>query len=234
MLRARGTLSMTLDYQHKWLHDEQGAVGTSADKSSDNIVAGLRFDWRDALLGGGVSWGSFDWTHGRLHLDDALIASDALTARTQGHFEIQTLDLARVQQIGGPVSVYAHVVAQRASRNLDSSERFGLGGTQGVRAYPSGEGYGDEGALLQTELRFRVRDFTPFAFYDTGRVRINADPWASGDNHRALGGAGAGLRWNRLQWDADVSVAWRTKGGAPEADTEDHNPRIWASLQSRF
>jgi len=38
--------------------------------------------------------------------------------------------------------VYGRVSAQWASKNLDSSQKFGLGGPNGVRAYPSGEGYG--------------------------------------------------------------------------------------------
>jgi hemolysin activation/secretion protein len=234
LLRARGSVAATFDYEHKWLHDAQDAVGTAVDKSSDNVRAGLGFDWRDALLGGGVSWGSLSWTHGRLDLDDALTASDARTARTRGGFEILALDLARVQRVGGPLSLYTRLVAQWANRNLDSSERFGLGGTQGIRAYPSGEGYGDEGALLQTEVRYNVGALTPYGFYDAGRVRINAEPWTSGNNHRNLGGAGAGLRWKNKQLSADVSVAWRTRGGAPEADTHDPKPRVWAGLQSRF
>ena len=85
------------------------------------------------------------------------------------------------------MSIYVHANAQHANQNLDSSERFGLGGAQGVRAYPSGEGYGDEGALLQTELRIRAGYFTPYGFYDAGWVRLNANPWTDGPNHRDLG-----------------------------------------------
>ena len=32
-------------------------------------------------------------------------------------------------------------------------------------------------------------------FVDTGTVNLNKNPWAAGDNHRTLSGAGVGLTW---------------------------------------
>ena len=37
---------------------------------------------------------------------------------------------------------------QLSSKNLDSSEKFTLGGIGGVEAYPSGEASGDEGRKI--------------------------------------------------------------------------------------
>lgn len=51
-------------------------------------------------------------------------------------------------------SLYANLEAQSADKNLDSSEKFFLGGAQGVRAYPLGEAAGDEGAMATLELRY--------------------------------------------------------------------------------
>ncbi len=234
LLTVQGSVEVALDYRHKSLRDSQGAVGAKTDKSSDSLRAAVSFDWRDRWLGGGVSWGTLALTHGRLSLDDAAEHIDAASARTQGDFDSLTLDLSRVQSITGPFSLYGRLAAQWASKNLDSSESFGLGGIYGVRAYPTGEGYGDEGVLMQLEARYRVGSFTPYALYDAGRVQIDAKRWSPGRNRRDLSGAGVGLRWNGMQVSADVNVAWRTSGDAATASPRDRGRRIWAGLQSRF
>jgi hemolysin activation/secretion protein len=233
-LSAQGSVEVMLDYRHKWLHDEQAAVDSHADKSSNSARAALRFDHRDGWGGGGVSWGSLAWTHGQLNLDNALAAADAATARTQGHFDTFALDLSRLQRLAGPLNLYGRVAAQWAGQNLDSSERFGLGGAYGVRAYPEGEAYADEGVLLQTELRYRLGAFVPYGFYDAGWVRLNDTPWTNANNHRNLGGAGLGLRWSQARVSAEMSAAWRTRAGTPRSDTRDHTPQLWAKVQSRF
>ena len=51
------------------------------------------------------------------------------------------------------VSLYAAINGQFASKNLDISEKMGLGGANGVRAYPEGEAYGDQGYVLNLEAR---------------------------------------------------------------------------------
>ena len=234
LLTSQGSVELALDYKHKWLHDAQDVAGAKTDTSSDSLRAAVLFDWRDSLLGGGVTWGSLALTHGRLHLDAVSRRIDALSARTQGDFNSLALDLSRIQNVAGPLSLFGRITAQWASKNLDSSERFGLGGVYGVRAYPTGEGYGDEGALLQLEARYRVGTFTPYALYDAGRVRINAEQWSPGRNRRDLSGAGFGMRWHGAQVSADVNVAWRLSGDASTADPRDRARRIWAGLQSRF
>lgn len=233
-LTLQGGVEMTLDYKHKRLHDTQGAVSAATDKSSNSLRAAALFDWRDRFLGDGVTWGSLALTHGRLSLDDSSELIDAASARTQGDFDTIALDLSRVQRIAGPLSLFGRIAAQWASKNLDSSESFGLGGAYGVRAYPTGEGYGDEGALLQLEARYRVGTFTPYALYDAGRVRIDAKQWSPGRNRRDLSGAGFGLRWNNSRMSADANVAWRVSGDASTADPHDRSRRIWAGLQSHF
>ena len=94
-----------------------------------------------------------------------------------------------------------------AEGNLDSSEKFSLGGPNALRAYPVGEASGDEGQLLSAELRCTL----PFAaqsgnlqligFYDAGHILINKERYpgdlstATGRNDYWLLGAGAGLNY---------------------------------------
>lgn len=123
---------------------------------------------------------------------------------------------------------------QLATDNLDSSESFGLGGSSGVRAFPSGEGYGDEGWFSQIELRYQVRSVAPYVFYDHGRVTINQDPWAAGDNTRSIAGVGLGVRFEQSGWKADVNAAWRMLGGDPESDSKKTTPMIGFNVGYKF
>ena len=226
-------------FQHKWLTDEQGSTSSNDKKSSDSLPVTLSFDRRDSLWGGGVTYGSASWKHGYLDLDSGLLATDQTTAKTDGSFDKVNIDVARVQSLPfealKKVNVYGRFTGQKAFDNLDSSEDFGLGGPSGVRAYPTGEAYGDEGALGQLELRYAHDEMlTPYAFYDYGHVKTNHDPWATGDNERTLGGAGLGLRVNYEDWSADTSVAWRTIGGKVQSDSHDYLPIFWVSVSRAF
>lgn len=230
--RANVTLGAT--FQHKRLSDRQEAVGARSDKSSRSLPVSASFDLRDALGGGGITYGAVSFTTGRLQLDNALRASDAVSARTAGHFDKLNLDLARIQQLSGRLSLFARVSAQWADENLDSSEGFGLGGPGDVRAYPVGEGYGDKGWLGQVELRYAAGAWAPYVFHDAGHVTIDARPWTAGDNTRRIAGSGIGLRWQQAGWRVDTSVAWRTHGGDAQSDTAQRTPRVWLTASRRF
>jgi hypothetical protein len=72
------------------------------------------------------------------------------------------------------------VSGQTASKNLDSSEKFSLGGINGVRAYPQGEASGDEGYRGTVELRHNVMpNVQATVFYDWGKVTINRNPFGA-------------------------------------------------------
>lgn len=227
-------LVLAASFEHKQLKDRQGATGTSSSKTSSGIPIALSFDVRDQLYRAGITYGALSWTRGSANLDDTLASTDQNTAHTSGSFNKFNLDLARIQSLAEHVDLYGRVSAQWTGKNLDSSEKFGLGGINGVRAYPSGEGFGDDGWLAQVELRYASGPYTPFVFYDTGRVKINHTPWTEGDNHRSVAGGGAGLRYTRGPWSGAMTLAWRSKGGAPRSDTQDHVPVAWGSVQYRF
>ncbi len=226
---------MGATYNHKWLTDEQGAAGTTDKKTSNTLPVTVTFDRRDTLFGGGVTYGMASWTHGIMDLDSGLKAADMTTAHTDGAFDKFNLDAARVQAtpLAG-LTVYGRFSGQWAADNLDSSEDFGLGGPNGVRAYPTGEAYGDEGWLGQAEIRYAVQDFTPYVFYDRGRIKTNHKPWAAGENKRSIAGAGAGVRYTHAGWSADASAAWRTQGGDPQSDDKNNTPLVWVNVGYAF
>jgi hemolysin activation/secretion protein len=194
----------------------------------------VQFDRRDELGIGGITFGALTWTPGRLRLNPELAAADVNS--TRGGFSKINLDLTRVQALSSSWSASARLLGQWAGQNLDSSEKMALGGPGAVRAYPSGEGNGDEAWVTQLELRRAGGALSPYAFIDMGRVRAVASPAAGQDNaDRKLAGAGAGARYQAGRWSFDAALAWRTRGGKPESDGgRDERPRLWLSASGRF
>lgn len=236
----QANLAFAMTYQHKKLNDRNTLGGTDNDKSSDSVALALNFDRRDAWGGGGVTYGAWGVSSGRLQLDAVLAAQDAASgANTRGNFMRWNLDLARSQATPIPgLSLFGRLSTQWSQGNLDSSEGFTVGGPQGVRAYPSGEGNGDEGWLAQLEVRYAMGAVSPYLFHDAGRVRVNADPGslvvAPATNHRAIAGSGVGVRYQQGAWSLDAAVAWRSQGGPQQSDTRQRNPRLWVNASFKF
>jgi hemolysin activation/secretion protein len=235
LLRSQqANVSLSATWQGKDLNDVQGTAGTSSTKTNHSLPLALSFDLRDTLGGGGISYGTFSYTTGDLSLDSSLRTTDATSAKSQGAFSKANLDAARLQSVNSALSLFGRVSVQWTDKNLDSSEKFGLGGNSGVRAYPGGEGFGDQGWLTQLELRYSAGAYAPYVFYDAGDITTNAKPWAAGTNQRTLSGGGLGLRYQRAGWSMDAAVAWRDQGGKPTSDTSATDPLVWLSLSYKF
>lgn len=236
LVRSQATnVLLSAGLQYKKLEDEHRVSNVVRKKTSWGVPVGLQFDRRDAVLGGGVTYGSLTWLYGDLDLDTVAKASDATTAKTNGSFNKINLDVARIQKIKGDMSAYARFSGQWADKNLDSSEKFNLGGYYGVRAYPLGEGVGDKGWFTQIELRYALGSVTPFLFYDYGTSQSNVNPWdVNSGAKRTVAGAGVGIRSIYEKWSIDGSLAWRTEGGESMADSRDRNPRLFVMLGRRF
>jgi hemolysin activation/secretion protein len=225
------SLRLAAAWQHKRLHDARDAVQVSEDKRSNLLSLALSGDRSD---GGGVTWGAAALSFGRLQIDDALRILDQATARTEGSFEKLNFDISRTQALAAGWSVHGRLSAQWASKNLDSSEKFVLGGPYGVRAWPNGEATGDQGWLTQLELRYRAGPAEPFVFVDAGRVRINREPWTAAPNERGIEGAGLGLRWLQGPWIADVAVGWHSGDEPSTSEAGASRARAWLNLGYRF
>lgn len=241
LLRAQNAdWTLLTTYERKQLNDHRGSVAVHEHKSVDALPIALQFDLRDRLAGGGVTFGNISVSYGQLNLDEILKSSDRVSGKNaQGHFNKLSLNVARLQSTGlDGVTLYGRIAAQWADSNLDSSEKLSLGGPHGVRAYPVGEGLGDQGWLAQLELRYAMGAFAPFAFYDAGHVQLNAKPStltpAVTHNERSIAGGGAGVRYNNGPWMADLALSWRTHGGTPEADPLRRQPRAWMRVSYRF
>lgn len=230
LMRSQKTnLNLSLSLQHKALNDDPGNQAARAKKNSVSVPITLNFDTRDAFGGGAVTFGSVSWTKGDLSLDNTLKAGDV--NNTRGAFDRFNLDLARLQSLPSNLNLYVRGSVQWANKNLDSSEGFGIGGIAGVRAYPTGEGYGNVGWVTQTELRYNWNAYlSPYVFYDVGSSTANQTT-VRNNPVKDLSGSGLGLRVNYKAWSADLAAAWRINGGRPaDAKTPDETPRIWLSI----
>jgi hemolysin activation/secretion protein len=117
-----------------------------------------------------------------------------------------------------------------------------LGGAYGIRAYPEGEAYGDEGYLITAEVRRRLEyfsrriggDLQALAFIDTGGVAINKSPWAPGSNSRNLSAAGVGLTWAAPS-DLLIKASYAFKLGNERATSApDRSGRLWVQVVKFF
>lgn len=200
---------------------------------------GFSGDKRDGWMGGGINYGGVEFVSGRVAVKQGGNASDS--------FEKISLNYLRQQMVQDDVWINASLSGQYAFSDLDSSEKFSLGGSNGVRAYPSGEASGDYGALLQLTLAHRLqKDLIVSAFYDYGWINRSAetlDGWnafSTVPREYALKGVGVGVDWNWKSLRLSGSVAQRI-GDNPGADIYDKDsdntkrePRAWISLTMSF
>lgn len=200
LLRAREqNLNLSLAAEHKRF-DNEASGATTTRYSLGTLSFTLNGSLIDNWGGGGANSASVALIQGRLNLDDSPNqAADAATTRTDGDFTKLRYSLSRQQVLTDSLAAYAALSGQWASKNLDSAEKFYLGGNSGVRAYPSSEAGGAEGQMLNLELRTRLPyNLSLTGFYDWGRVTVNADndfPGAPERNVLILRGAGFILGW---------------------------------------
>jgi hemolysin activation/secretion protein len=228
----RANLALAATFQHKKLNDSDDITPSDNTKLSDSLPISVNFD-RSDKSGGGITYGAFSWTNGSLTVATANSATDSATAKTAGAFSKINLDIARLQKLSTNFTLFSRVSAQWADKNLDSSEKFGLGGANGVRAYPIGEAYGDDGSLVQLEIRYAISNSIFYVFYDTGTITINHTAFAAGTNERSLAGNGLGFRFDTTYWSVDVSTAWATTGTFSDVNQAD-TPTVWTSVKYKF
>ena len=192
------TLRGTMDY--KVLKDSIDVGNKHFDKRANTYGLQLSGDRVDGLLGGGYSTFSLGTSGGYLRLLDLDSQTNDLQAKTAGGYQKFNFLMTRQQALGGAWTLYGAISGQTANRNVDGSEKMGLGGPAGVRGYAAGEGAGDKGAVANVELRWTKalddrKTMTLSSFVDRGWVQTNITPWAgiTAAPTRSLTGYGLGV-----------------------------------------
>ncbi len=224
----------------KFFHDEIDTTRSVIDRRSQVGSLGLSGDGRDAT---GSSFWSIGWTYGNLDIrTPAVRAIDAVTARSNGGFHKLNLAAGRNQTLTDNLSLYLYARGQLASKNLDISEKMQLGGAYGVRAYPEGEGFGDQGYILTAEARLRLAglssavpgDVSLVAFVDHGGVTFNRNRFSPADNSTSLSGAGGGITWAG-NGDFQVRASYAHRLGSKRVTSgPDASGQFWFQVSKLF
>lgn len=236
LVRSRSfDLSAQLQYEDKRLRDDIDLFEASSSKHVELWSLSLNGNHQDGWLGGGQNIFYLTYGSGRLSLDGPQDQwRDRLTAGTAGGFQKINLNTARMQYLSPRFQLYTQLNAQWASSNLDSSEKFGIGGPFDVRAYPQGTGSGDQGWQASLELRYALAPRWQLkAFVDYGAVEVNKHPWTREDNRRQLSGAGLGASWIGPSQQISVTSSW-TLDNNSEGSGPERTPRIWAVATQYF
>lgn len=218
---ADSNINLKGGFEISRLRDELQLLGTANARRNDTADIGANFDHRDTI--GGVSAGSATATLGFLRL-----------AGTKEEWHRLSVQAARLQNITGPWSVYARLAAQKTGSTLDSSEKLGLAGANGVRAYALGEVSVDQGVLASLELRYAL-DFlggnvVGSFFHDYGGGTVNRGIGSNlPGNDPELNGTGFGLSWSSGGLGLNASLAWRGSR-VPTTDTNDPRPRLFFQM----
>ena len=255
LLRSRrANLVANASADFKQLRNQSLGTSTS-DKRVDLLSAGVSGDRTDDLLGPGTTL--FDLSLGLGNLDLAANAASlqqdqgAQGPKTHGSFAKINFGATRVSRAHPRLTLITQLQGQWASKNLDSSEKFLLGGVGGVRAYPSGEAAGDTGVRASVDARWlavshaKSGDWTLLAFADWGRIRQLKQPAElvqTTPNSVALAGAGVGAslarpgQWElRAQWARQIgSNAGRNPLTGADADGRSSRSRAWVDLRFSF
>lgn len=192
--------------------DNRSVFGTTSRYRVDNASAILLGNLFDNWGGGGANSGILALTRGKLRLGALDIGEDAAL---DGGFSKLRYNLSRQQVLTPELSLLAALSGQWTNNNLDSSEKFYLGGANGVRAYPASEGGGAKGQMLNLELRWKLPDgFVVTAFHDRGRITQNVDNavLAAAPNTYSLLGHGLGLAWQSNR-GLNLKAIWARREG---------------------
>ena len=221
-IRSRfSNLNGTLSYEDKTTTDFVDSTATVTGKKVKVTNVGLSGNLQDALAGGGFNSFDLAFIQGKLGIQSlGALAIDAASARSNGSYSKLTWSASRLQRITNDTLISASLTGQQAGKNLDSSEKFSLGGPTSIRAYPSGEASGDEGYRGALELRQTLlQNIQGVAFYDFGTVKINKNPFgaAGTSNNKTLAGAGFGINASISKVQIKASIAWRLSPDAPLA-----------------
>jgi len=249
LLRSRTTnVRATLGYEFKALVDRAVDLDIR-DRTLHSGTAGLSGDHYDRWFGGGYTSWSGGVTTGAL---DEAVANIGLT-QTQGAYTRVNLSLTRLQRIVDRLALNLSWGAQLTLDNLDSSEKFYLGGPSGIRAYPVGEAPGDEGHLINVDLLYDLPLPPEWGavqlngFYDAGHITLHKQLWpnavatATNQNRYWLQGAGLGLSYSYAGWFS-LKLAWahvigdnpgRSAAGL-DADGRSDEQRVWLRASIYF
>jgi hemolysin activation/secretion protein len=176
---------LTIEGEMKYVHSiitDNNLILEIDDSQIDKGIFTLSGNKSDTFLLNGITYFSAALTTGNLKLNNTQYASDdALYAKTAGNYTKAVFSLSRFQNLVGDLSSKISLDGQWANKNLDTSEKYFLGGPYSVAGYAVGEVAGDNAAVFYADLRYDFSkmpwggDFEVSTFYTYGWTQIYKD-----------------------------------------------------------
>ncbi|MDG6793406.1 ShlB/FhaC/HecB family hemolysin secretion/activation protein [Glaesserella parasuis] len=170
------TASLRLDsklaFNHQKLSDEQKSVDLQQKRKVNTTSIGLGGSWNS--IKEGVTYFSFNTIFGKeshsTNEKKHYLSENYQPKRT---FTTFNYSLSHEQFLPKSFSITLAVSGQLADKNLDSGNKFLLGGLSGVKGYQAGIVSVDEGHIIQAELKHYLPVFSKSMlvsslFYDEG------------------------------------------------------------------
>ena len=246
LLTQRAIANIGLSAEHKHLND-RSVVGELDDKDA-NVVT-LSVDGLAATDRGQNRYQAM-LSAGDLNISGPpdYIRANAATVDTAGRYLKLRGEYQYLHFLESGHRIMIRLSGQASDRNLDSSEKFLLGGVNGVRAYPEGEAAGDQALLARLDwiVPITARDLpgnlSARVFFDAGTVWLLKDTRGGlasfgVQNNYNLSGVGFGFNWSLPKGvSANLEAATRigSNPGASakgyDADGKNNNSRVWLGL----
>lgn len=253
---ARARVDVRAEAGQQFLTDKYpaGLFSSTDEEGRKRVTLGtLSLSGSVADVPGGITGFSVQGTSGELDYrnDTARQINFSPELGSAGQFARLNYALNHDQQVWGPFSVFTGVKGQLASHNLDSSQKFLLGGPGAVRAYDIGTGSVDNGTVATGEIRWQhdiptrwtgaSPSLTVAAFYDQGwgeQYTENRNQVSGGSltPHNSVNLSGAGLYTTvAAAGNYALTLTWahRTGNADPVSGLADRD-RFWVSAVKSF
>jgi hemolysin activation/secretion protein len=210
---ASQTLKVSLNPQLQNIKDEQ--AGSANPRKANLVVFGADYSKSMNIFGASSMLSTkLNYTTGRLSFIDASSADiDAAGSNTKGGFSKLDCSTTVSSMLTSSITLKNVLNAQFAMshKNLDSSQYITIGGSSGVRAFPTTQESASSGYIYTVELDYALPNINKYSqstylFYDAGRA-FNADTTIVASTSTLLQDIGLGYRASLNKFFAKLELA---------------------------
>ncbi len=253
-------LSVSAGYLQREAADKDRNIYDTDTKITTGEVytLGINGNYFDSFLMGGVNQFSLKVNRGvSKYIGNQSTIETSNQDGAAGRFWKTVFSVARQQSFKNSWSLTSTLQAQQANKNLESSEKFTLGGANSIRAFPGSEGAGSRGFTIKNELTKIINDDLQISvFYDWGWVHkyiIRRGPqgqklplYDNELNTGSMSGYGFNINYNPINdLNINLTLARRAKPNPfaiqnnPEKNGLDSDGtlkmnRLWLTLNYKF
>lgn len=222
------TLNITSSLALKKLNDHQnGAIISDKDATVFTLGANHTKDCKFLGLDAKTT-SALTLTSGNLTFNDTVSeATDAAGANTQGRYNKISGSVGGTIAFNQATSLSTNLLFQKAlgHKNLDGTEDFILGGSNGVKAYPTSELSAENGLMLNTELFQALPTINSITqkvgvFHDIGKVNMADSSKVTTFESHSLQDIGVGYYASYKNFFAKAQLARIIGGGVVTSESD--------------